>query len=142
MPRGKKARTDEGEKKEPEVKTKGKGKAAVAPVPVEEKKKETPLAEIITFLNDHAGDLDSISGLRELILNSSLSKKLVNAVMSTIFEVVEVNPFHFTWGKTSIQMIITDILDPKTRIKEAFFFPSVDSEKKLIRYLNRAEKTM
>ena len=144
MPRGKKARTDEGEKKEPEVKSKGKGKGkdAEVAVVVEEKKKETTHAEIATFLNSNSGNLDSIAELRDLVLNSSLSRKLVNAVMSDIFDLVEATPAHFAWGKVCIQMITTDILDPKTRIKEAFFFPSADSEKKLIRYLNRAEKTM
>lgn len=151
MPRGKKARTDGEEKKEPEEKkvpeekkAKGKGKAKAPPVPevVIEKKKDTTQAEILAFLKENSGNCDCLDGLRDLILNSSLSRKLVNTVMSTIFEMVEATPAHFTWGKSCIQMITNDILDPKTRIKEAFFFPNPDSEKRLIHYLNMAERTM
>ncbi|OMJ91998.1 hypothetical protein SteCoe_5315 [Stentor coeruleus] len=146
MPRGKKARTDEGEKKETKPKAKV-GKAAkeakAEPIVVEEeKKKDTTQSEISAFLKDHSGDIETINAFKDLILNSSLSRKLVNSVMAQIWEQVESNPTHLAWGKACINVLIQDVLDPKTRIKEAFFFPSEDSEKRLLHYINRAEKIL
>ena len=140
MPRGKKARTDEGEKKVAEPKSKGKAKSQ--PIVEEEKKKETTLAEIIAYIKENVGNHECLNGLREHLLNSSLSRKLVNSVMSEVFELIEATPTLLNWGKSLIQLLTSDILDPKTRIKEAFFFPNLESEKRLIHYLNKAERTM
>ena len=93
MPRGKKARTDDGEKKE--SKAKGKSKVEAEPVVEEEKRKETTLSEITTFLKENAGSTGSLFRFRDLVLNSSLSRKLINTVFSTIFELVESTPSHF-----------------------------------------------
>jgi phosphatidylserine/phosphatidylglycerophosphate/cardiolipin synthase-like enzyme len=62
--------------------------------------------------------------------------------MTQIWEQVESDPTHLAWGKACINVLFQDILDPKTRIKEAFFFPSEASEKRLLHFLNRAEKSL
>ena len=113
------------------------------PVPVpEEIVKTTSAEELMEGLQSAAGNLDSIPSLRELIQTSDFSKSTLDNAMSTVFELVKANPTYLNWGKQCIQALFSDAFDPKTRIKDAFFFPNPESEKKLIRYLKKAQKTL
>ena len=141
MPRGKKARTEEREKKPKAVKGKKKSKDESKPAE-EDKKKDHTLSEITAYLNDNKGNLEAINEFKELMLKSSLSKKLVNSTISTIFDIVEKNPTQLQWGKACIEAVTTEVLDPKNRIKEVHFFPNPDSEKALIKYLDKAQQSL
>lgn len=111
------------------------------PVP-EEIIKTTSAEELIQGLQSAAGNLDSIPSLRELIQTSDFSKSTLDNAMATVFELVKANPTFLNWGKQCVQALFSDAFDPKTRIKDAFFFPNPESEKKLIRYLKKAQKTL
>ena len=104
MPRGKKARTEEREKKPKAVKGKKKSKDESKPAE-EDKKKDHTLSEITAYLNDNKGNLEAINEFKELMLKSSLSKKLVNSTISTIFDIVEKNPTQLQWGKACIEAV-------------------------------------
>lgn len=149
MPRGKKARNpDEEETKEKpvekeETKTRGRrSKKAAEPVVEEPKVVESTSSEIAEFLKANAGSQDYAKKLKELLHNSTAPRGLINEAVRTIFEIVESDATKLNWGKSVIELISSDSMEPKKRLREAFFFPSSESEKKLVKHLGRAQKTM
>lgn len=80
--------------------------------------------------------------MRKLILKSSCSRRLINSLISVVFDLISTNPSHCDWGKKAIISITSEVLETKNRIREAFFFPSAESEKKLIKYLGKAKSKM
>jgi mitochondrial cardiolipin hydrolase len=138
MPRGKKARTDEGEKKEP----KPKGKAKKETVPEEVKQQGPSESEILSFIRSNSGNLDSLKAFKTHMLSASVTSKLIASVTDTLFELIEANPTHLSWAKAYIQVLNTKVLQPRGRIEETLFFPSQESENRIIYYLDKAEKTL
>ena len=152
MPRGKKARNPDEEAKEKEgtkeeskeeVKAKPKrGKKGAEPAVEEVKVIETTISEIEDCIRAHLGAPDAQKILKELLHNSTTPRGLINAAIAVIFELVEANPTQLNWGKSLIEAISSDLMEPKKRLREAFFFPSAESEKKFIQHLLRAKSTM
>mmetsp|Transcript_8326 Transcript_8326/g.8221 ORF Transcript_8326/g.8221 Transcript_8326/m.8221 type:complete len:451 (-) Transcript_8326:29-1381(-) len=98
--------------------------------------------EVIEFLKKNAGVKDAFIELRQLLLASPCTRKDIGELISTIFDLIAEDPKQLPWGKAAIETISTEVLEPKNRIKDAFFFPSGESELKLCCYLNKAVKTM
>ncbi|OMJ94558.1 hypothetical protein SteCoe_2200 [Stentor coeruleus] len=149
MPRGKKARNpDEEETKEKpvekeETKTRGRRtKKVPEPVVEEAKVVETSSSEISEFLKANAGSQDYAKKLKELLHNSTAPRGLINEAVRTVFEIVESDATKLNWGKSIIELISTESMEPKKRLREAFFFPCPESEKKLVKHLGTAQKTM
>lgn len=111
------------------------------PVP-EEVIKVTSAEELISGIRSAAGNLESIAAIHELIQTSDFERSTLDDAISTVFDLVQNNPTYLNWGKLCVQALISDAFDPKTRIKDAFFFPNSESEKKLIRYLRKAKKSL
>ena len=137
-PRGKKAGTSSG-KKDTQKSTK-----TEETLPAEEEVvfKEVPISDITSFIETHAGDKDSIPSLTSLLLNSSLSPEVLQTSINTIFNTLQPSSESLSWGRLCIQSIFSETQDPKTRIKDAFFFPNPESEKRLIKYLKLAQKSL
>ncbi|CAG9332213.1 unnamed protein product [Blepharisma stoltei] len=98
--------------------------------------------EIYRYLRKNVGDMNSLKGLRKLVIESSCSRRLINSVISYIFDLTEKNPSAVEWGKKAVVLATSEVLEPKKRIREAFFFPSTESEQRLIKYLNKAKTKM
>jgi phosphatidylserine/phosphatidylglycerophosphate/cardiolipin synthase-like enzyme len=137
-PRGKKAGTG-GEKKDTQKGSLKEESVPQAPEPIHT---EVPISEITSFIDSHVGDSTSIKSLTSLVLNSSMSASVIRSCLDSILTHVKSSSALLPWGKACIESIFSSSLDPKTRIKDAFFFPNPDSEKKLIKYLKLAKKTL
>ena len=77
-----------------------------------------------------------------MLNNSTVPRKLINEAVALIFELVEATPTLLLWGKGCIETIASDFMEPKKKLREAFFFPSVESEKRMINHLGKAEKKL
>ena len=106
----------------------------------EEKKEVTKPSALKEFLATHAGDLTALPRFQQLLANASINKRLLNSLIGTVFECVEATP-HIEWGKSAVKAILK-FFEPKGMTRDAFFFPSVDSERKLISYLRKATSSM
>ncbi|CAG9310462.1 unnamed protein product [Blepharisma stoltei] len=98
--------------------------------------------QVIEFLKKNVGEKDAFIELRQLLLASPCTRNNISELISTIFDLITEDPKQLSWGKAAIETISTEVLEPKNRIKDAFFFPSAESELKLVCYLNKAVKTM
>lgn len=129
----------EEEKKEPKTKAKrGKKEPEVEEVKVV----ETTTAEIEDCIRTNMGSKDCHKQLKTLLHNSTVPRGLINTAVALIFQLVEANPTQLTWGKSCIEAISSDLMEPKKRLREAFFFPNETSEKRLINHLGEAKTTM
>ena len=108
-------------------------------LPIEE---EVPISKITSFIISHTGEKDSIPAVISLLLNSSLSSEVLTTSINTIFNKLQPSSESLAWGRQCIQSIFSETQDPKTRIKDAFFFPNPQSEKRLINYLKLAQKSL
>ena len=102
---------------------------------------ETTVAQITACIRDGAGS-DITKKLKALLNNSTVPRKLINEAVALIFELVEATPTLLLWGKGCIETIASDFMEPKKKLREAFFFPSVESEKRMINHLGKAEKKL
>lgn len=98
--------------------------------------------EIIEYLKSHINDKSSNIELRRLLIASPCTRKMISELVHAVFDLIADHPGSLAWGKSAIETITSEVLEPKTRIKDAFFFPSQESELKLCCYLNKAVKTM
>ena len=128
-------------KEETKVKAK-RGKKAAEP-PVEEVRViETTTAEIEDCIRTHVGSPDCHKKLKDLLHNSTVPRGLINSAVALIFNLVEATPTLLNWGKKCIENISSDLMEPKKRMREAFFFPSEASERRLVNHLASAKTSM
>ena len=98
--------------------------------------------EIKKFLDNNVGNMDCMNEFKKKLLKSSCSRRLVNILIAHVFKLIEKSPEALNWGKKCIESLSSEILEPKKRTRDSFFFPSAESERKLVRYLHKAKKTM
>jgi phosphatidylserine/phosphatidylglycerophosphate/cardiolipin synthase-like enzyme len=100
------------------------------------------VADIEQIIVSGAGDLSTIPALTTSLDSVHLPDTAVQSLIKQVFDLVQSNPAISSWGKSCIQALFGQSLDPRTRVKDAFFFPNPESEKRLIKYLKRANKSM
>ena len=149
-PKEPKAPKEKKEKKDPadpnapaeEPKPKAKRGKKAEPPPEEPIVVETSIEDIEKFILEHSGSADLSDLLKDLLKNSTAPRKLINAAVGSIFQVIESDPGKFEWGRSLIHSLSTDHMEPKKRLREAHFFPNPNSEKNLIKHLLSATKTL
>ena len=144
MPRGKKARNPDDESKEKEevkeepkeeVKVKGKRGKKTVPSVEEVKTVETTIAEVEDCIRAHLGAPDCSKKLKELLHNSTTPRGLINAAIAVIFELVQLHPTQLNWGKSLIESISSDLMEPKKDFAKLFFFLQQNQKKNLFSIL-------
>ena len=149
-PKEPKARKENKDKKEPadpnapaeEPKPKAKRGKKAEPPPEEPVIVETSVEDIEKFILEHSGSTDLSDLLKDLFKNSTAPRRLINAAIGCIFQIIESDPGKFEWGRSVIHSLSTDHMEPKKRLREAHFFPNPNSEKNVINHLLSATKTL
>lgn len=119
-----------------------------SPAQEEEKKtkakkvKQVTAAELIEFLGRNVGNLDCIREFTTLLNKSSGTRRLINQVIAQAFTFAKENSSVLEWTEKIVEAVTTKLLEPKKRVKECMFFPSKESEQKLIDYLNTAKEEL
>lgn len=122
--------------------------AKSTPLPEEEKKtkgkkvKLFTFPEISEFMRNNAGNLDCIKEFTSMINKSSGTRRLTNQVIAQAFSMAKDNTMLIEWTEKIVEAVNTKLLEPKKRIKDCMFFPSKDSEQRLIQYLELAKEEL
>ena len=98
--------------------------------------------ELSEFMKSNAGNLDSIKEFTNMINKSSGTRRLTNQLITQAFALAKDNASLIEWAENVVEAVATKLLEPKKRIKDCMFFPSKDSEQKLIHYLDTAKEEM
>jgi cardiolipin hydrolase len=102
--------------------------------------------QIKALITSGIGDPALPKQLAKLLRKTDSTRRLVNALNKHVVEEVKTRVTGseelIDWMKSVMDVISKELLDVKGGVRDCFFFPSKESETRLVEYLDTANKTM
>jgi phosphatidylserine/phosphatidylglycerophosphate/cardiolipin synthase-like enzyme len=98
--------------------------------------------DVTAHIDSILGDASSINPYKNLLKKTSGNRELSRKIIAYIFSKAAGHPELYTWAEELVQATQQALFEPRKIVHEPMFFPSIESEAKVVHYLNSATTTL
>jgi len=98
--------------------------------------------DVTAHIDSILGDTSSINPYKNLLKKTSGTRELSRKVIAYIFNKAAGHPDLYLWAEELVQATQQALFEPRKIVHDPMFFPSLESEAKVVHYLNSAVTTL
>jgi len=98
--------------------------------------------DVTAHIDSILGDTSSINPYKNLLKKTSGTRELSRKVIAYIFNKAAGHPDLYPWAEELVQATQQALFEPRKIVHDPMFFPSLESEAKVVHYLNSAVTTL
>ena len=98
--------------------------------------------DVTAHIDSILGDTSSINPYKNLLKKTSGTRELSRKVIAYIFNKAAGHPDLYPWAEELVQATQQALFEPRKIVHDPMFFPSLESEAKVVHYLNSATTTL
>lgn len=98
--------------------------------------------DVTAYIDSVLGNTSTINPYKNLLKKTSGNRELSRKIIAYIFSKAAGRPDLYAWAEEMVQATQQALFEPRKIVHEPMFFPSIQSEAKVVHYLNSAVTTL